>query len=67
MSILGKGTFSKVYLVYLPLSKIPKLYAMKSMRKDIIIKHNSVASIKLEQMIMLQVNHPFIVQMQYVF
>ena len=36
-------------------------------RKDVIMDHNSVKSVGLEKMIMLQVNHPFIVQMQYVF
>lgn len=64
--MLGRGTFAKVYLVYLPGTEV-RLYALKSMRKDVIIHHNSVSSIGLEKMIMLQVNHPFIVQMQFVF
>jgi len=37
------------------------------MRKDVILKHNSITSISLEKMIMLQVNHPFLVEMQFVF
>lgn len=45
----------------------PRLYALKSMRKDVMMNHNSVENIGLEKMIMLQVNHPFIVQMQFVF
>lgn len=64
--MLGQGTFAKVYLVYLPGAE-PRLYALKSMRKDVMIHHNSVSNIGLEKMIMLQVNHPFIVQMQFVF
>lgn len=40
---------------------------MKSMRKDIILDRGIVESVKLERMIMLQVDHPFLVSMQYVF
>jgi hypothetical protein len=54
ISVLGKGTFAKVYLVFLPLANGGvKLYALKSMRKDVIMDHNSVDSIELEKMIML--------------
>lgn len=65
VSMVGKGTFAKVFLVYEPHSK--KYYALKSMRKDVIISKKSVENINLERLIMLQVNHPFIVSMQYVF
>mmetsp|Transcript_19031 Transcript_19031/g.18155 ORF Transcript_19031/g.18155 Transcript_19031/m.18155 type:complete len:89 (+) Transcript_19031:800-1066(+) len=44
-----------------------RLYAMKSIRKDIVIDHDSLLNLKLEKMILLQVNHPFIIQMEYVF
>ena len=37
------------------------------MRKDIIIDRDIVESVKLERIIMLQVDHPFLVSMQYVF
>jgi serine/threonine protein kinase len=37
------------------------------MRKDVIMGNNSVTSINLEKLILLQVSHPFIVQMQFVF
>jgi protein kinase A len=62
LSVLGRGTFAKVYLVYLPNSET-KFYAMKSMRKDVILDRASVQSINLERLIMLQVNHPFLVSM----
>jgi len=65
VSMVGKGTFAKVFLVYEPNTK--KYYALKSMRKDVIIDKNSVDNINLERLIMLQVEHPFIVSMQYVF
>lgn len=37
------------------------------MRKDVIIDKNSLENINLERLIMLQVDHPFIVAMHYVF
>lgn len=65
MSIVGKGSFGKVYLVYLP--KNNQYYAMKSIRKDIVLDNDSLENIKLEKLILLQVANPFIVSMQYVF
>ncbi len=41
VSVLGKGTFAKVYLVYQPDTET-KFYAMKSMRKDVILDRASV-------------------------
>jgi serine/threonine protein kinase len=44
-----------------------QLYAMKSIRKDIVIEHDSIENLHLEKMILNQVNHPFIISMEYVF
>ena len=65
ISVVGRGTFAKVFLVHLPSNH--KFYALKSMRKDVIIDKNSIENINLERLIMLQVDHPFIVAMHYVF
>ena len=65
ISMVGRGTFAKVFLVYLPVNE--KYFALKSMRKDVIIDKNSVENVNLERLIMLQVDHPFIVSMQYLF
>ena len=68
ISVLGKGTFAKVYLIYLPqMNNSNKLYAMKSIRKDVIVQNQVMVSTELEKMIMLQVNHPFIVKMEFIF
>jgi serine/threonine protein kinase len=40
---------------------------MKSIRKDVILDNDSVENIKLEKLILLQVDHPFIVSMQFVY
>ena len=63
--MIGTGSFGKVYLV----QKIgePQLYAMKSIRKDWVLKHDSLESIKLEKDILLKSEHPFLVKMVYVF
>ena len=65
ISLVGRGTFGKVFLVYSPVNN--KFYALKSMRKDVILDKDSVGSIDLERLIMLQVDHPFIVKMEMVF
>ena len=65
ISVVGRGTFAKVFLVHLPINQ--KYYALKSMRKDVIIDKKSLENVNLERLIMLQVDHPFIVAMHYVF
>lgn len=54
-----------MFLVYLPANK--RYYAMKSIRKDIVLENDSLENIKLEKYILLSVSHPFIVSMQFVF
>ena len=40
---------------------------MKSIRKDIVIEHDSLENLHLEKMILNSVNHPFIISMEFVF
>ena len=54
-----------MYLAFLPLNQ--QYYAMKSIRKDIVIDSDSLENIKLEKLILLQVDNPFIIQMQFVY
>ncbi len=63
--MIGKGTFGKVYLVQH--NKSEKIYAMKCIRKDIIIDNEQFENIKLEKDILFNIEHPFIVNMEYVF
>lgn len=63
--MVGKGTFGKVYLVQQ--KETNNLFAMKCIRKDIIIDNEQFDNIKLEKDILFGVNHPFIVGMEYVF
>lgn len=64
LGIVGRGTFGKVYQVFH--IKTKKVYAMKSIRKDCVLEHQSLDSLKREQEILFNVKHPFIVSMEYV-
>lgn len=44
-----------------------KYYAMKSIRKDIVIEHEAIENLKLEKIILSSIYHPFIVSMEYMF
>lgn len=63
--MIGRGSFGKVFLV----QKISddKVYAMKSLRKDVMLDYEQIESTLLEKKILLEANHPFLVGMQYVF
>jgi len=65
MKIVGKGTFGKVFQVEHTKSK--KIYAMKCIRKDVVLENDSMQSLKLEKEILYNIEHPFIVGMDYVF
>ena len=54
--VIGRGSFGKVFLV----QKIGdnEVYAMKSLRKDVIIEYDQVESTKLVKDILLKADHP---------
>lgn len=62
--VLGKGAFGKVFMV--EHKNTGKYYAMKSLRKDMIIDYEQLEATKLEKFILSSSHHPFIVQMHYV-
>lgn len=51
--MLGKGSFGKVFLV--ENVNTGGLFAMKSLRKDMVIDHEQIESTKLEKHILLTV------------
>ena len=65
LMVLGRGAFGKVFLAELKLNK--KLYAIKSIRKDILIEMDQVENTLLEKEIMFECDHPFLVGMEYLF
>ena len=65
LKILGRGSFGKVCLVeYLPTHEI---YAMKSLKKDILIQEEKIESTLLEKEILENINHPFLVGLVFCF
>ena len=63
--VIGRGSFGKVFLVEKKDTK--EVFAMKSLRKDVILDYDQVESTKLEKEILQQADHPFLVGMHYVF
>jgi len=65
LKVVGKGTFAKVMLV----RKVDthRLYAMKVINKDSVIKHNAVKHTLSERNILKKIDHPFIVSLKYSF
>ena len=62
---LGSGTFGTVFLANLVGSK--EQFAIKVIRKDVIIKHNQINAMFLEKEILFSANHPFLTGVDYVF
>jgi len=65
ISVIGRGTFGKVLLV--KSKEDPTLYAMKQVRKDLIVKMLQVEHIKSERDLLYKLHFPFIVKMRYAF
>lgn len=65
IKLLGKGAQAKVYLVKKDDDK--KLYAMKVIRKDVILEEDMLKNIIEEKRILNDGNHPFMVHMNFMF
>lgn len=63
ITVLGRGTFGKVYLAKFE----GRLWAIKAIRKDVLIDTDQVANTKLEKDILFSCTHPFLVGMDYLF
>ena len=65
LKVLGRGTFGKVCLVQYKSTK--KYYAMKIMKKNIILEHDQVSHTLLEKQILQNLNYQFLVGMVFCF
>lgn len=65
VKVIGKGSFGKVFLVQKKDTKA--VYAMKSLRKDVILDYDQIESTMLEKDILQKADHPFLVGMEFVF
>jgi serum/glucocorticoid-regulated kinase 2 len=65
LKVLGRGSFGKVCLVeYIPTKEI---YAMKSLKKDVLLDQDQVENTLLEKKILQSLEHPFLVGLQFCF
>ncbi|NXK77387.1 AKT2 kinase, partial [Amazona guildingii] len=65
LKLLGKGTFGKVILVREKASG--RYYAMKILRKEVIIAKDEVAHTVTESRVLQNSRHPFLTALQYAF
>ena len=65
LKVIGRGTFGKVCLVQYKLTK--KYYAMKIMRKNVILENGQVTNTLLEKNILQNLNYQFLVGMDFCF
>ena len=65
MKVLGRGSFGKVCLVQYKPTK--EYYAMKSLKKDVLVDMDQVESTILEKKILQTLDHPFLVGMIFCF
>ena len=65
LKVLGRGSYGKVTLVqHLPTNEY---YAMKSLRKDVLLDNDQVQSTIIEKKILENLNYPFLVGMVWCF
>ena len=65
LKVLGRGSFGKVCLVeYLPTHEI---YAMKSLKKDILIEQEQIENTLLEKEILQSISHPLLCGLVFCF
>lgn len=65
LSVIGRGTFGKVFLAEFKRNK--QMYAIKSIRKDILIEYDQIENTLREKDILFECNHPFLIQMDFLF
>ena len=76
VKVIGRGSFGKVYLVRK--KDTGMYYAMKTLKKDMILKQNQTENTKgnlfhkdnfclVERMILERLNNPFIVKLHFAF
>eukprot|EP01010_Urceolus_cornutus_P002834 NODE_369_length_1730_cov_297.674004_g294_i0.p1 GENE.NODE_369_length_1730_cov_297.674004_g294_i0~~NODE_369_length_1730_cov_297.674004_g294_i0.p1 ORF type:complete len:437 (+),score=113.44 NODE_369_length_1730_cov_297.674004_g294_i0:89-1399(+) len=65
LKVIGRGSFGKVMKVRK--KGTHEIYAMKALRKDVVMREKMVANTKAEKTILQNIHHPFIVKLYYAF
>ena len=61
ISLIGKGTFSFVYMV----ERNKAVFALKKMNKLFILQEQQLSHVKEEKRILLSLEHPFIIKLYF--
>lgn len=64
LKVIGEGAFGRVFLAKKDNGKV---YAMKRIRKDKVLRSDAVENILLERKILSQLNHPLLLSLKHVF
>ena len=67
LKVIGKGAFGKVMLVRKKSSKSGKVYAMKVLKKSVVVSRGQIQNTKSERSILCDIKHPFIVRLRFAF
>lgn len=65
IKVLGRGSFGKVTLV--EFTKTGELFAMKSLKKDVLLDQDQIENTLLERKILSELDHPFLVNLVFCF
>ena len=65
LKVIGRGAFSRVILVRK--KDTGRLYAMKIMKKEKLLREQKIKPILNERQIMAKLNHPFVVRLYWSF
>lgn len=68
LRVIGKGSFGKVFMVRKRSGRdMGAVYAMKALRKEVLLKRNQIEHTRSERAILEAMHHPFIVELRYAF
>jgi serum/glucocorticoid-regulated kinase 2 len=65
LKVIGRGSFGKVCLVEYTQNK--ELYAMKSLKKDVLLTQEQIENTLQEKKILTNIKHPFLVNLVFCF
>ena len=65
LKVIGRGAFGKVMLVEKKDTR--KIYAMKSLKKNMILEKEQITNTKTEKYILEKIKHPFLTPLEFAF
>lgn len=65
LKTIGRGSYGKVYMVQHGMTD--QIFAMKSVKKELLIRTDQVQGIRVEREILEKFDHPFIMGLEFAF